>query len=559
MRPSIVRRVCLISLPLALFLTGCAQPKVQLETKLNTSESFSSLETLRQQQLVAPVKSSEPKDPPNRRHVLVQQATKDQYIEVPSFDISANFQQANLRQVLQGLMDVAGLTLLLDIGEKADELIDLDVESGSWDQVIRHLFLQQGLIVVFDPSQSIVRVTSASADMSEGPFMVRLHQRLVSLLSNDTGYYVPQMQTEFVELFHIDPVTTKAQIDLMLGYGPAAEGELDQSPIKTSAVERDAGTRLNHYASDEKGNPTGYTSTNGSQQTLPGLIVTDTPENIQAIVDIVENLDRRIQQVFIEAFIVSVSDDFQRELGSRIALSESAFGLTGANQLAGTASLGGSSDTVPLSTALPGRFGSIPNGSFNLLTNVGIEALRVEIKALEQAGFSRTIANPKIMVINREKGFFRQGQVVCWTIDNQESIANDDGPPTIITTRERQCSDGTSTNAEDSLPDKQLGLTLEVVPTISHGDNVILDIGVHQVTTSGALPTDRPPNTVNMDLTNRMIAKDGEIIVIGGNHALVESNSNANLPGQKGSNVLGMNAQNDSFKEMLIFLSVRKI
>ena len=109
------------------------------------------------------------------------------------------------------------------------------------------------------------------------------------------------------------------------------------------------------------------------------------------------------------------------------------------------------------------------------------------------------------------------------------------------------------------MPDKQLGLTLEVVPTISHGDNVILDIGVHQVTTNGVVPTDRPPNTVNMDLTNRMIAKDGEIIVIGGNHALVESNTNSNLPGQQGSKILGINAQNDSFKEMLIFLSVRKL
>lgn len=558
MRSSIIRRVCLIGLPLALLLTGCAQPKVQLETKLNTNESFSNLENLRQQQLVAPVKNAESKEPVNRRHVLVQQATKDQYIDVPTFDISANFQQANLTQVLQGLMDVAGLTLLLDISEKADEVIDLNVKSGPWDQVMRHLFLQQGLIAVFDPSQPIVRVTSAPEEMIEVPFMVRLHQRHVSLLTNDKGYYVPQMQTEFVELFHIDPVTTKAQIDLVLGFGPLAEGEVDQSPIKTSAVERDAGTRLNHYDSDEKGNPTAYQSTNGSQQTLPGLIVTDTPENIQAIVDIVENLDRRIQQVFIEAFIVSVSDDFQRELGSRIALSEAASGLTGANQVGALANLGGASDDGALTTSLPNPL-NIPNGSFNLLTNVGIDALRVEIKALEQAGFSRTIANPKIMVINREKGFFRQGQVVCWAFTTQQDSTDSDGNVTTQFVDVRQCSDGTSSNADDSLPDKQLGLTLEVVPTISHGDNVILDIGVHQVTTSGQVPTDRPPNTVNMDLTNRMIAKDGEIIVIGGNHALVESNTNSNLPGQKGSKVLGMNAQNDSFKEMLIFLSVRKL
>lgn len=558
MRSLIMRRGFLIGIPLVMLLAGCAQPKVQLETKLNSKESFASLESLRQQQLVASVNDSDPVEPESRRHVLVKQGDEDQYINVPEFDISANFQQANLTQVLQGLMDVAGITLLLDIGEKGDKVIDLNVNSGAWDQVIRHLFLQHGLIGVFDPAEPMVRVTSAPEERGEVPFMVRLHQRHVSLLTNDQGYYVPQMQTEFIELFHIDPLTTKAQIDLVLGFGPVQEDEVDQSPIKTSGVERDAGTRLNHYNSDEKGNPTGYESTAGSQQTLPGLIVTDTPENIQAIVDIVENLDRRIQQVFIEAFIVSVSDDFQRELGSRIALSEAASGLTSPDELAAIASLGGASGDGALTTSLPNPL-NIPNGSFNLLTNVGIDALRVEIKALEQAGFSRTIANPKIMVINREKGFFRQGQVVCWAFTTQQESTDGDGNVTTDFVDVRQCSDGTSSNSDDNLPDKQLGLTLEVVPTISHGDNVILDIGVHQVTTNGVVPTDRPPNTVNMDLTNRMIAKDGEIIVIGGNHALVESNTNSNLPGQQGSKILGINAQNDSFKEMLIFLSVRKL
>jgi type II secretory pathway component GspD/PulD (secretin) len=145
-------------------------------------------------------------------------------------------------------------------------------------------------------------------------------------------------------------------------------------------------------------------------------------------------------------------------------------------------------------------------------------------------------------------------------VRSEETPATDTTPLQRKTYEVHQCSDGTSSESGDSLPDRQLGLTLEVVPTISYGGDIMLDIGVHQIVADQVSGVrNRPPNTTNMDLTNRMIAQDGEIIVIGGNHALKESNGSSNLPGQKGSKFMGVTSQNDTFKEMLVFLSVRKL
>ena len=538
-------------------LLACSSPPTKLEDKLNTASTFEQVDQLRQKTIAQPAK---PLVPVNRRHVLIEQGTKDQLIGVPRFNVRADFKSADLTQVIQSLMQVAGYTALLDVGDNAHNRVDLHVRSGAWDQVITHLLMQQGLVAVFDRKQPLVRVLEAPQNYDDTPFQVRAYKRNVPLEQRDEGYFLPQMRTEFIELYHVDPVTTKVQIDLVLGYEAVADGQIDRSPIKVSGVIRDSGSRLNEYTADEKGNPVSFADQMRTEQGLPGLVVTDTAENIDSIVAIVENLDRRIPQVFIEAFIVSVSDAFQRELGSRLALGTNTGALTSSDQVGVVSNLGGGANSGLLSTGLPDA-GNIANGSFNLLTNVGIDALRVEIKALEEAGFSRTIANPKIMVINREKGFFRQGEVICWTIvRSEETPATDTTPLQRKTYEVHQCSDGTSSESGDSLPDRQLGLTLEVVPTISYGGDIMLDIGVHQIVADQVSGVrNRPPNTTNMDLTNRMIAQDGEIIVIGGNHALKESNGSSNLPGQKGSKFMGVTSQNDTFKEMLVFLSVRKL
>jgi type IV pilus assembly protein PilQ len=381
-------------------------------------------------------------------------------------------------------------------------------------------------------------------------------------LSKDgtNSFTIPEVRTELFEIFNADPDTVRNEIVSLLGYAD------DTNKIKVSSVVQNSGARVNEFKSNADGVIESYKKTDQAVQRTPGLIITGTVSQLDKIEKAIDLLDRRIPQVFIEAFIVTVTDDFERALGSRLSLLDNGQTSTTQGSLANQFTTN-AQDTADNATGLTnlGIEGLTATSGFNVLSTVGVDRLRLGIEAMERDGLARTVANPKIMVINQEKGYFFQGSVLCWTFEAGGSSTTTDGGNVnqVAADKVTQCTDGTSNHPDYPAPDgKELGLKLEVVPTINFSNQLMLDLNVQQTTATTTSAT-APPATTKLSLANRLMTNSGDIIVIGGNHALSESFVKRNVPGL-GDNFItsflaGGKEQDDQFKEMLIFLSARKM
>ena len=111
------------------------------------------------------------------------------------------------------------------------------------------------------------------------------------------------------------------------------------------------------------------------------IIIRDVPSTLPVIDNLLRQLDRRSQQVEIEARVVAANRSFSRELGSQLALafgSHNASGLQN-NTIGGNGGVGTSPIThapaPPLINGTGGSGGTTPlSGAMPLLTNLGVGA-----------------------------------------------------------------------------------------------------------------------------------------------------------------------------------------
>jgi type IV pilus assembly protein PilQ len=156
------------------------------------------------------------------------------------------------------------------------------------------------------------------------------------------------------------------------------------------------------------------------------LIITDVPGNIAQIDQLIGALDRKTQQVEIEARVVAASRQFARDIGSQLAAS----GATGNFTLGGTGQVGESPilrGTVPplfigqpptdptqfanvaqpLATNLP-AIG--PTSGFTFLyTSSSRFALDAIITAAERKGTGKLLSRPKVITQNNVEAMVKQG------------------------------------------------------------------------------------------------------------------------------------------------------
>lgn len=161
------------------------------------------------------------------------------------------------------------------------------------------------------------------------------------------------------------------------------------------------------------------------------LIITDIPGNIAQVDRLIGALDRKTQQVEIEARIVSASRSFARDIGTQLAAS----GLTGNVVLGGTGAVGTSPIVRPTVPPLfigtppalpqPGELPEFANVSQPLAVNLGATgatsgftflltggstfALDAIITAAEARGLGKLLSRPKIITQNNLEANVEQG------------------------------------------------------------------------------------------------------------------------------------------------------
>jgi len=283
-----------------------------------------------------------------------KQSTKKKQISFKGERLSLNFQDIEVRSVLQLIADFTGLNIVVsdDVGGN----VTLRLKNVPWDQALDIIMKtkaldkrQHGNVVYIDLAKNI------AAHEEEVLNRQKTKQNLIAL------------HTEIIGLNYADAEEMK-QLLQSAGGGSGDAGSSIMSQRGSVSIDR----RTNN------------------------LLVQDTPEKLDEIRALVKTLDIPVRQVMIESRIVTASDKFTHELG--VSFGAKNLELNDDNRLTtdfrvNNLSSAASTGTIGFSLA------KIPLGA----------QLDLELSAAETESRVEVVASPRIITSNKTTARIEQG------------------------------------------------------------------------------------------------------------------------------------------------------
>ncbi len=284
-----------------------------------------------------------------------------------------------------------------------------------------------------------------------------------------------------------------------------------------------SGAAVNPTAGAATGAPAGTAAapaaTSGGQvqadTATNSLIITAPEPQYRQLREVIERLDARRAQVYVESLIAEVSVDRTAEFGVQwqgaagkagdgvIGLLGTNFGKAGSNII----SLATGAGTVVPATGL--------NIGFAQQTN-GVYVLGALARFLESSGAGNVLSTPNLLTLDNEEAKIVIGQNVPFITGQFTNTNAGNGAVNPFQTIER----------------KDVGLTLKVKPQISENGTVKLTIfqevsSVDAATISSA----NGPTTNKRTIESNVLVDDGSVVVLGGLLQDDYSGSNDKVPG----------------------------
>jgi type IV pilus assembly protein PilQ len=271
----------------------------------------------------------------------------------------------------------------------------------------------------------------------------------------------------------------------------------------------------------ERGKVSVYTPTNQ-------IIVVDTREVLNAVGEMIKELDKVTSQVLIEARVITANTNFTREFGTEFAMNTpNTGGLSLPGKMAGEYG-------VDFRTA--GLQGGGNAGAFTLdyikLAGTPL-TISAKLNLNETQGNTKTISAPKILTLDNKPATIKQG--TSYPINKLDA-------------------DGNSTTEF-----KDIVLELTVTPHVTQDGRISLKINVTK-NDLGPVVGSNISFKVN-EANTELIVDDGDTIVIGGITVTSDTSGETGVPGLKDIPLLGWlfkTASDTNTKdELLIFLTPR--
>jgi type IV pilus assembly protein PilQ len=287
-----------------------------------------------------------------------------------------------------------------------------------------------------------------------------------------------------------------------------AESRRAQVEAEALAVDKVTVTRFLSYAHSKDVVPTvkSFLTQRGdviSDDRTNALIIQDIPSVMPSIDRLLTQLDRKTQEVEIEARVVAATRSFARDIGTQLG-----FGWgDGKTAVGGASSVGTSPTTVggltpgyitvgggttgsqiPLFSNLPVTSPSSGITFVNASNNVRIDAI---LTMAESRGLLKILSRPRVVTQNNIQALVRQGVRV--PIVTQAQLG---GPPTV------------------TYVDAFLRLT--VVPQITSEGTIFLNVDVENTTPDFGRVVNGNPTLITQQATTQVLVTDGGTVVIGG-------------------------------------------
>ncbi len=289
-----------------------------------------------------------------------------------------------------------------------------------------------------------------------------------------------------------------------------ADGRRAQIEAESLAVEKVSVTRFLSYAhaKDVIITVKKFLSQRGdvvADERTNAVIVNDIPKVIPVIDRLLTQLDRKTQEVEIEARVVAATRSFARDIGTQLGFGwgnghsaiggnsaagtspTTVSGLTpGYITLAGTGSTTGS--TIPLFSNLAS---TSPTSGLSFVTASNTVRIDAVLSMAESRGLLKVLSRPRVVTQNNIQALVKQGVRV--PIVTQAQLG---GPPTV------------------TYVDAFLRLT--VTPQITSENTIFLNVDVENTTPNFGQEVQGNPELITQQATTQVLVTDGGTVVIGG-------------------------------------------
>src|SRR5215471_17592780 len=299
-----------------------------------------------------------------------------------------------------------------------------------------------------------------------------------------------------------------------------ADGRRAQVEAEALAVEKVSVTRFLSYAhaKDVIITVKKFLSVRGdvvADDRTNAVIVNDIPKVIPVIDRLLTQLDRKTQEVEIEARVVAATRQFARDIGTQMG-----FGWgEGHSAIGGNSTVGVTNTNV--SGLSPGYITTPSTGSGNgntipLFSNLGVTSptsgltflnasntvrLDFQLSLAESRGLLKVLSRPRVVTQNNIQAFVKQGVRV--PIVTQAQLG---GPPTV------------------TYVDAFLRLT--VTPQITSENTIFLNVDVENTTPNFGQEVQGNPELITQQATTQVLVTDGGTVVIGG---VIQTNNSLNI------------------------------
>lgn len=384
---------------------------------------------------------------------------KKQQVGYTGERLSLNFQDIEVRSVLQLLGDFTGLNMVVSDTVKGN--ITLRLQNVPWDQALDIILKTKGLakrqvdnVVMVAPAQEL-----AASEKQE----LESKQQIEELAPVRAEYF-------------------------QINYAEAA------------AIAGLLKSQENQLLTPGRGNVTFDKRTNM-------LLVRDTTASLENIQRLINRLDVPVRQVMIESRVVVASNDFARDLGVRLGFSRSnqwnnteifiggsqTGGIEGTEEVDMGSMFGGFNSTIDAEGA-QGLMVNLPASGAGVLNMVigklGSYLLQLELSAMEREGKGEIISSPRVVTSDKNAASIQQGVQIPY-----QSVDEGGNPTTAMV---------------DAV------LSLQVTPSITPDDRVIMDLTVTKDAPNFANAVDGQPAIDTRSVQTKVLVDNGETVVLGG-------------------------------------------
>jgi type IV pilus assembly protein PilQ len=410
--------------------------------------------------------------------------------------LSLNFQNIEVRAVLQLLADFTGMNLVTS--DTVSGNLTLRLKNVPWDQALDIILKSKGLAM--RQSGNVMMVAPAAEIAAREKQELEAQKQLVEL---------EPLYTEIVEI----RFAKADQLAQLLRTDGKQGGSTGQS---------------------------GFLSPRGSitiDQRTNSLLIRDTADNLVDIRQVIEQLDKPVRQVLIESRIVIANNDFNKELGVRFGTSGTDENSLG--QYATSGNLNGTSQIINgedleqadrLNVNLPVNN---PAGSIGLaLAKLPLGMiLELELSAMQAEGKGEVISTPRVITSNQQQATIEQG--------------------TEIPYQEATSSGATNVSFKEAV------LKLDVTPQITPDDRIVMDLEVSKDEVGEVFLG--VPSIDTRSVKTQVLVDNGETVVLGGIYEQSTSDNIERVPFFGDLPYVGFlfknTAKEDRKRELLVFVT----